>query len=50
MNVPSDDTVTSLTDLIVEQIRELAEKSNDEEKRNMRRNLGLECECDMEAP
>ncbi|MHA2005602.1 MAG: hypothetical protein ACW975_01085 [Candidatus Thorarchaeota archaeon] len=50
MNVPSDETVTSLTDLIVEQIKELADKSNDEEKRNMRRNLGLECECDKEAP
>jgi hypothetical protein len=46
MEYPSDETVTSLTDLIVQQIRKMAEKSNEEEKRNMRRNLGLECECD----
>ncbi|MHA1926341.1 MAG: hypothetical protein ACW974_10545 [Candidatus Thorarchaeota archaeon] len=50
MNVPSDETVTSLTDLIVDQIKELAEKSSEEEKRNMRRNLGLECECDRNGP
>jgi hypothetical protein len=46
MDYPSDETVTSLTDLIVQQIRRMAEKSSEEEKRNMRRNLGLECECD----
>jgi hypothetical protein len=46
MDYPSDETVTSLTDLIVKQIREMAEQSSDEEKRNMRRNLGLECNCD----
>ncbi|MFX1262349.1 MAG: hypothetical protein ACFFAZ_09695 [Promethearchaeota archaeon] len=46
MEYPSDETVTSLTDLIVQQIRKMAEKSSEEEKRNMRKNLGLECECD----
>ena len=50
MNVPSDETVTSLTDLIVDQIKQIAEKSNEEQKRNMRKNLGLECECDMNEP
>jgi hypothetical protein len=50
MNVPSDETVTSLTDLIVQQIRELAENSNEEERKNMRKNLGLECECDEKEP
>ncbi|MHA2353954.1 MAG: hypothetical protein ACXADC_02170 [Candidatus Thorarchaeota archaeon] len=48
MNIPSDETVTSLTDLIVDQIREMAEKSTEEQKRNMRRNLGLECSCDKD--
>jgi hypothetical protein len=50
MTVPSDETVISLTDLIVDQIREMAEKSTEEQKRNMRINLGLECECDKNAP
>ncbi len=50
MNVPSDETVTSLTDLIVDQIKQIAEKSNEEQKRNMRKNLGLECECDRNEP
>ncbi|MFW9911833.1 MAG: hypothetical protein ACFFEU_05160 [Candidatus Thorarchaeota archaeon] len=49
MDYPSDETVTSLTDLIVQQIREMAEKSSEEEKRNMRRNLGLECKCDKKG-
>ncbi|MFW9888525.1 MAG: hypothetical protein ACFFER_10100 [Candidatus Thorarchaeota archaeon] len=46
MDVPSDETVASLTDLIVRHIREMAEKASEGEKRNMRRNLGLECKCD----
>jgi hypothetical protein len=50
MDAPSDETVTSLTDLIVDQIREMAERSDEEQKRNMRRNLGLECVCEKNAP
>ena len=49
MNASDDEMVISLTDLIVEQIRKMASKSSEEEKRNMRRNLGLECECDKKA-